>query len=138
MTEAENQIRGAYDVAFARLKQTRETISAMRTQEHRILMQIRDCEAAARVFGFEFPPLIGEQMFLATGQENVREFTLAFLNQSPAGTKSREIKNAYEDHFQKNIHPKTIGMTLYRLKLDGLVEKIGGQVWRPAAAAQGG
>lgn len=130
MTEAENQIRGAHEVALSRLEQTRATIQAMHDQERVIILQIRDCEAAARLFGFEFPKLDRPTKALLKAPENVREFTLALLHQSPNGIKSAAIREAYESQFRKQIHPKTIGMTLYRLKQDGLAE-INGHIWCP-------
>lgn len=128
MTEAENLIRGAHEVALARLKQIRETMTAMREQERTAYLHIKDCEAAGRVFGIEFAPI--EQPAKKLGEIiNVRDFTISYLENSPDGAKSGAIAAAYKEQFGRDLHPKTIGMTLYRLKDQELVEREG-RVWR--------
>lgn len=129
MTEAENQIRGAHEVAVLRLKQIRETIAAMRGQERLAYLRIKDCEAAGRVFGIAFEP-IDQAPKQPSDLGSVREFTLSRLMNSPDGIKAPSIAAAYKEAFGRDLHPKTIGMTLYRLKREGACERKG-HVWRP-------
>jgi hypothetical protein len=45
-----------------------------------------------------------------------------------AGLKAKDIRDFYEATFGVKLHEKTIGMTLYRLSVDGLVRR-DGRVW---------
>lgn len=135
LDEAENQIRGAHEVAVARLKRIRENIEALREQERQIYLRIKDCEAAGRLFGIEFAPIDRPAKPPSKGSPpNVREFVLSYLSQCPVGAKSSQIAAAYSEEFRRHLHPKTIGMTLYRLKQDGVV-RIDGRVWHNQANA---
>lgn len=133
MTPAENEVRKAHEAALARLERIRKTIEALREEERQTYLHIKDCEAAGRVFGVQFEPIEAPANKLPeTG--NVREFTTIYLQNSPCGVKATAIREAYRVAFGRDLHPKTIGMTLYRLKQDGIA-KHQGHLWTPAAVS---
>jgi hypothetical protein len=127
-SEAEIHVRKAHEDAIAQLTRIRIAIKNLREEERLARLHIKDCEAACRVFDIEI-----SQSDDCSGPfkdaENVREFTLSFLKASTEGTKASIIRAAYQNNFGKHLHPKTVGMTLYRLKQDGLAA-IQGHIWR--------
>lgn len=134
MTPAEHEIRSVHEAAITRLQRIRQTFEALREEERQTYLHIKDCEAAGRVFGITFEPVeTPEKQLPETG--NVREFTTLYLNNSPCGVKSADILRAYKETFGRDLHPKTVGMTLYRLKKDGLAQ-IDGHIWRAAAVSR--
>lgn len=61
---------------------------------------------------------------------NVREVVLGYLRHAfPEGAKASEIRKFVENVRKAPLHEKTIGMTLYRLSKDGIVERKGGRTW---------
>ena len=78
--------------------------------------ELRDCVAAARLYRVELN--LTEPSSLRDGL-TVREIVLHRLRQAgPEGVKASDM---YDDCGP--VHPKTVGMTLYRLKLDGLCKR---------------
>jgi hypothetical protein len=60
---------------------------------------------------------------------SIRELTLEYLAAAaPAGLKASEVQALIEGRRKTNLHPKTAGMTLYRLSQDGLVRREG-RMW---------
>lgn len=136
MNNAETEIRRAHEVAIKQLEQTRESINVLRERERLLYLHIKDCEAAGRVVGIQFDPVeVPIKKLPDTG--NVSDFTALYLQNCPMGVKSKEITAAYKEAFGRDLHPKTIGMTLYRLKEKGAADREG-HVWRATPCAVGG
>lgn len=130
MTPVETEIRKAHQAAITRLQRIRQTFEALREEERQTYLLIKDCEAAGRVFGIAFDPI--EQPARKLPEDgNVREFALEYLKNSPCGVRSPAVLQAYKETFGRELHPKTIGMTLYRLKEAGLAERQG-HIWKSA------
>lgn len=96
--------------------------------------QISDCVAAARLFGLslndsELPdpaPMLPDLVTPELAKLTIREFTLRALKAAyPSSVKARDIKENYENTYGGVLHYKTVGMTLYRLSLEFLVERKG-------------
>ncbi len=83
----------------------------------------------ARLFGEELP-LPFPSASRGDGP-TVRDFVLTQLRASPAGAMAREINAAYCQARKVELHPKTIGMTLYRLSREGLACREGTRIWKP-------
>ncbi|MFA6156139.1 hypothetical protein [Mesorhizobium sp.] len=59
----------------------------------------------------------------------IREMVIAQLALAgDAGTKAADIRKFIEQTYKKTVHEKTVGMTLYRLSLDGLARR-DGRTW---------
>ncbi len=86
--------------------------------------------AAARLFGEELPLPPGRRV--ATGPTKrvagapvVRAYVLAALRAQIAGVKASTLTHDYQANYAASLHPKTMGMTLYRLAIDGLARREG-------------
>ena len=77
---------------------------------------------------------------VASGNEDgpsVRELTLEYLKAAgDAGHKASEIQALIEGRRKTKLHPKTAGMTLYRLSQDGLARR-DGRTWFFVSAVGG-
>lgn len=106
---------------------------------------IRDAVAAARLFGgeLEFPEdtnllmltkelhdALSEpeqrSLFEPLGDQTIREAVLEHLRAAgPRGMKARAIRELIEKKLGRELHYKTVGMTLYRLSERGLAHREG-------------
>lgn len=70
-----------------------------------------------------------------TKTPKIRDVVLDQLRDvAPMGRKAANIRRYYEATYHVDIHPKTVGMTLYRLAADNLVHRKG-QIWFYGAQA---
>jgi hypothetical protein len=96
--------------------------------------EMKDCEAAARVFGgtlearpFWEPPQPKLDLTGASTTQGtvVRSVVLQQLEQAfPGSVKAADIREVLAN-MHVDVHEKTVGMTLYRLSLKGLARRIG-------------
>jgi hypothetical protein len=112
-----------YDALIARL-----TPVIREFQE--ILDGIDQCRAAARLFGRELAhPVIPFMLRRMRNRETLRSFlvaTMCELNKA----RVRDLRPLIDKKFG-TVHEKTISMTLYRLKQDGLLSRRGHEwTWR--------
>jgi hypothetical protein len=102
---------------------------------------LKDAVAAGRLFGVEitFPADIDDfprartpltpaapqaSLFEPVGDTSIREAVMAELTRAgPRGIKAAAIRAVIEKKFGRELHYKTIGMTLYRLSEKGLVRR---------------
>lgn len=111
-----------YDALVARL-------SAVAAESKEILEGIDQCRSAARLFGRELahPTIPFILRHSRVGRESLRSFLIKKM--SEMGTaRVRDLRPSIEEKFGP-MHEKTIGMTMYRLKKDGLLS-IDGHEWR--------
>ena len=91
--------------------------------------QLQDLEAGARAFGLDDLPqmdeaAIAEAISVRDGAQGAKEIILdALAERFPAPMKAKELKAVIEAKLGRAVHPKTPGMTLYRLAEDGLVRR---------------
>jgi hypothetical protein len=113
--------------------------------------QLRDAVAAGRLFGIEIdvpreflrdqsqppaPAATQASLFEPSGDMTIREAVLDQLKMAgDKGMKAGPLRRIIENMIGRQLHYKTVGMTLYRLSEKGLVRRIG-FVWYATAAAQ--
>ncbi len=122
---------------FARLLAEREELRAKWLANTAAL---QDAVAAGRFFGVEvdLPPDMGagpvgpiiqeiqRSLFEPRGDLTIRELVLEELaNAGKDGIKAAKLRRIVEARIHKKLHPKTIGMTLYRLSDKGQARREG-------------
>lgn len=92
--------------------------------------QIQDCFAAGRLFDVDLNTLENlPENQNSKDKPTIRDFIIDALKRSyPQPYKAKELQDAYEQAYGDELHPKTVGMSLYRLSLDKLVKREG-QKW---------
>lgn len=103
----------------ASLLAERQRIDVRRTAIER---ELADCVAAARVFGVTLEQSLPRS---ARDRFTVRTIVIQKLREAgPAGTTAAEIRRACGP-----AHPKTVGMTLFRLAKEGVCQRVGTRAW---------
>lgn len=72
----------------------------------------------------------------SAGNTSIRDWILQYLEWSEAGVKAAEIREFLSGLGIKEMHEKTVGMTLNRLQKEGLVRRTG-RVWKLKRHADG-
>jgi len=96
-----------------------------------LLQSLQDCEAAARLFGFD---IWKESSNLDSGEplqppkleksKSVKEFVFEEAKQAyPNPVKASELRKKLEAERNETVHDKTVGMTLYRLSQDRVLRR---------------
>ena len=106
-------------------------IHALVERRQKIAHDINALCVAARLFGSELPALGGVASIRPNGTPTVRDFVLAALASSDGSVRTANLRSSYADQYGVQVHPKTMGMTLFRLKRDGLAHRKGGHNWFP-------
>lgn len=106
----------------ARAKALSEESARLRDRQRQIGNEMLDIVAAARLFNAELT--LPEGIKLPNGN-TVRDYVLRRLAEAgAAGTTVTELKKGAE-----HLHPKTIGMTLYRLSKENHCKRVGNRLW---------
>lgn len=93
----------------------------LQKQEAEIMRDLADCKSAARLFDVTL-----QQSTVPADSISIRQFALnALLAAGESGIRAREIEAAYEAATGNTVHPKTVGMTLFRLKTAGQANRVG-------------
>ena len=125
-----------YKKASAEYQQVHEKIKELHERLAILNAIAKDCHAAARLFNFD---LVGESSTLLTRnlttkedssgsktaqKRTVREFILDEAKKAhPNPVRAGLIQKALEAERGEKVHYKTVGMTLYRLSIDGLMKR---------------
>ena len=99
--------------------------------------EVAELDRAAITFGIqppkpERPPQKAEQRPApSSGVPQFKDVALDFLREAyPQTRKASQVLQRCEADLARKFHPKTAGMTLYRLAKDRLVERVGKSNWR--------
>lgn len=95
---------------------------ALRARLRVVDSDLRDIAAAARLYDVELETPIAANL---RNSLTVRDIVLRKLTE--AGTEGVTVAKLRGEC--GDLHEKTIGMTLYRLKLDGICKRVGGRLW---------
>lgn len=146
IVERFRQLARDYNASLARVANLNEMMQTETNLQAQMQAIAQDCHAAARVLGFDLvaeasavpqegasvsepaleqiipppspPPISASSMSIR--DEVLERARLAY----PAAVKATALRAELEKH-RGALHEKTIGMTLYRLSRDGLVERDG-------------
>jgi hypothetical protein len=95
-------------------------------------IRLNDIRAAARVFSVDLDSENGSNekqnsIESADGIKNsVKDYIVEYLKKyHPLPQKAKSIQISYELEYATKLHYKTIGMSLYRLAVDGVVKREG-------------
>ena len=106
----------------ARLKALAEEGAALRDRLRQIGAEMMDCAAAARVFGVTLTVPEGVNL---QDRMTVRDIVMRRLTEAgPDGLTSTDLNKEL-----KHLHPKTVGMTLYRLSKENFCKRVGSRLW---------
>lgn len=106
----------------ARVKALSAESATLRERQRQIGCEMLDIAAAARLFDVE---LILPEGFKLLSGNTVRDHVMRKLAEAGAtGTTAAELSKGME-----HLHPKTIGMTLYRLSKDNFCKRVGTRLW---------
>lgn len=108
---AQNEILTLYSVILLDEKDVRAQFETLGAKLREIVKRKADCLAAARLLNVELPGIISNDPL----PDNVRGIVLAFLQNTGRSHRAPEIQEHVETVLCKRLHPKTVGMTLYRL-----------------------
>lgn len=129
MNDIENRLLGLRDALMERRVRLIESIRSIRSEIEGIDRQLSDCSSAARVFNLKWP-----EQILHKEHEPLREIILPHLQEAgTVGITVRELRPIVERELGRKFHPKTFGMTLFRMKAAGDVERTG-HVWKAKPA----
>lgn len=116
------------------LLRRRETLMAcfdgVKSQIKEVDVKLADLHAAARVFSLDW----GVETKPFGPSSSVKEAVIGCLEAAGTeGSRVREMRPIVERELAKTLHPKTLGMTLFRLKHDGLtIRDPHSHVWKLA------
>jgi len=122
-------------------KQNIETIEELQKRQNALSAAAQDCYAAARLFGFDIvaesaafndekpdaglssiPP---KPPVLPKGK-SIKEIVLEIAEKAyPNSLRASDVRLKIEELRGEKLHEKTIGMTLYRLSVDGVMRRDG-------------
>lgn len=106
----------------ARAKALADESAKLRERQQQIGREMLDIVAAARLFEITLALPDGVKL---PGGNTVRDHVLRRLAEAgTAGTTAAEISKGME-----HLHPKTIGMTLFRLSKENLCKRVGTRLW---------
>ena len=129
-----------YREAEDRIAAANEAIKIAEAAKATSLDRIHDCIAAARVLDFDLTAAMkqieGASTAVVTvietkagrepGEETIRDLVLKLARDvAPSPVRAAEIRQQVQKMKGRHLHPKTIGMTLYRLSLEGHVRREG-------------
>ena len=110
------------DDLSARAKALSEESARLRERQRQIGNELLDLAATARVFNVQFS--IPENVKIPGGH-TVRDHVMAKLAEAgSAGSTAAKLRTGVE-----HLHPKTIGMTLYRLSKENFCKRVGSRLW---------
>jgi hypothetical protein len=113
------------DALMEKLSSIRECMDGIRQQEREALAALADCAAAARTFGVALDIALPVKV----DGPQVKNFVLERLAAVGAvGIKTPVLRQEFKQLTGREVHEKTMGMTLYRLKTDGAAVRRG-RVW---------
>ncbi len=106
----------------ARAKALSEESATLRERQRQIGCEMLDIAAAARLFAVN---LVLPEGVKLPGGNTVRDHVMRRLAEAgAAGSTATEIGKGME-----HLHPKTIGMTLYRLSKENFCKRVGTRLW---------
>jgi hypothetical protein len=106
----------------ARAKALSEEGARLRERQQQIWREMLDIAAAARLFDVALTLPEGVTL---PGGNTVRDHVLRRLAEAgTAGTTAAELQKGFG-----HLHPKTIGMTLYRLSKENICKRVGTRLW---------
>lgn len=105
-----------------------DEISELERDRAKFKREIADLDAAARVFGLVAPNQVQDIVESGTGPERklFKDVAISTLKGAyPKPVSAKTIQEAAEMLLDGDFHPKTAGMTLYRLSQDGIARRVG-------------
>jgi hypothetical protein len=128
MTRGIDNLPSVYAEIMRGLANCDEVIAGQHERRRELLAKRNDCLAAFRLFDLPLPE--GAELPAHNAHAiTLREFVLCKLKDAyPNPLTSSAIKNDLDAQGRKT-HPKTVGMTLFRLKHNGKCRRDGGRDW---------
>lgn len=118
MTEIEAKLRGKRDALLERRKHLLECLRGVRGQIKEVDSQLSDCAAAARALEIAWDHEPPKPIC------SVKDALIGCLGAAGlSGSTVKEMVPIVERELNCNLHPKTCGMTLFRMKREGLVDR---------------
>lgn len=133
----QDYLRRREEIVVRRGEKVRE-LDQIRAEIARADEAVADLDKAAIVFGIQPPKAPAPQPAVVAAAESPQEPVPQFKDVAldilkaayPRTCKSVAVLAKGQEILNRTFHPKTAGMTLYRLAKDGLVERIGRSEWR--------
>ncbi len=146
-----NEIADKREKLLGRQEELARLIQDADREMRALVAQIGDLDAAARAFEISIPVHLEVRparinirggtptLILGTGTPgNLREALKAILKENhPRGMKVGELQAISEQRLGQKFHPKSAGMTLYRLSLKGFTKRDGFLWYYVPATEQG-
>ncbi len=125
---------------LAQLEESAVKMKRLHAEINDIAKSIAELDQAARTFGLraaeeaqqpEKPKVVTPPPTPSKPAPQFKDVALDILREAyPRTCKAADIQEQAEERVGREFHPKTAGMTLYRLSLEGLVERVGRAEWQ--------
>ena len=129
------EIAAAYHEIEAQIGHWNTVIEGLRAEQGPLIEAANQCHATARLFGFVLEDAIADEGASAAPQQavpapkpaatpKIKDFVLIEAKQAyPNPVRSADLRAHLMNIFGREVHEKTIGMTLYRLLKLGLIRR---------------
>jgi hypothetical protein len=120
--DAQSFLQKRYDALIEQRQRLEEVRQGIGEQITAVAKELADIQAAGRIFGIQFP------IDACDNQDKVSTaaFALAMLRDHyPKGIKAPQIRAAFLSERGIELHEKTMGMSLWRLKASGAIRREG-------------